>query len=140
MGYTFSYPFDIPKDDNGLYHSGVPAIATDAKGDFWVFQRNIAGRAQLYEYGPDYKLIRSVGDNVIGHQMKAHGMNVDASDNVWIADASGELAYIDTETGRALATPLHVGKSVASLVASGSSVWVSDPVDGRVLKVTAQAS
>ena len=33
---------------------------------------------------PSYKLILQVGPDVIGYQDKAHGMAVDAEDNVWI--------------------------------------------------------
>jgi hypothetical protein len=48
----------------------------------WVFQRNAVGRPQLFEFGPDRNLIRVVGDDVIGHQEKAHGMAIDLADNV----------------------------------------------------------
>jgi sugar lactone lactonase YvrE len=89
MGYTFSYPFRISPDDNGPYHSGVPAVATDSKDNLWVFQRNIAGRPQLFKYGPDHKLILTVPESVLGHQDKAHGMAVDPFDNVWVADGDG---------------------------------------------------
>lgn len=48
----------------------------------WVFQRNASGQAQLFEFGPDRKLIRTVSDDVIGHQEKAHGIAIDAEDNL----------------------------------------------------------
>ena len=47
------------------------------------------GKPQLFEFGPDRNLIRTVGDDMIGHQEKAHGMAIDAEDNVWICDANG---------------------------------------------------
>jgi len=47
----------------------------------------------LFEFGPDHKLIRTVGADVTGYFPKAHGMAVDANDNVWIVDAS--LAIIE---------------------------------------------
>ena len=64
-------------------------MALDSKGNLWVFQRKPAGQPQLFKFGPDHKMIFQVGDDVIGHQMKAHGMAVDAGDNVWICDADG---------------------------------------------------
>ena len=83
LGYTFTYPYALPK---GI--GGVPAVALDSKGNLWAFKRSPPGTAQLYEFGPDYKLIRTVGDDVIGHAYKAHGMAVDAQDNVWLCDAA----------------------------------------------------
>jgi hypothetical protein len=83
MGYTFIYPYALPEGPGG-----VPAVALDSKGNLWVYKRSPAGTPQLYEFGPDHKLIRTVGDDVIGHAEKAHGMAIDSHDNVWICDAS----------------------------------------------------
>ena len=81
MGYKFSYPYVVPK---GI--GGVPSVALDSKGNLWVFKRAPAGTAQLMKFGPDHKLLLQVPESVIGHQDKAHGMNVDKDDNVWITD------------------------------------------------------
>jgi hypothetical protein len=81
MGYKFSYPYVVPK---GI--GGVPSVAMDSKGNLWVFKRAPAGVAQLMKFGPDHKLVLEVPESVIGHQDKAHGMAVDADDNVWITD------------------------------------------------------
>jgi sugar lactone lactonase YvrE len=83
LGYTHTYPYMLPQ---GI--GGVPAVALDSKGDLWVFKRTPAGTPQLYEFGPGHKLIRTVGDDIIGHAYKAHGMAIDAHDNVWICDAA----------------------------------------------------
>lgn len=40
----------------------------DSRGNFWAFQRNAPGQPQLFEFGPDHKLVRTVGEDVIGHQ------------------------------------------------------------------------
>ena len=84
MGYTFTYPYALPPGAGG-----VPSVALDSKGNLWVFQRKAAGSPQLYKFDPNHKLILQIGDDVIGHQDKAHGMAVDADDNVWIADTNG---------------------------------------------------
>ncbi len=89
LGYTFSYPFSISPDDDGPYHSGVPAVGMDSKDNLWVLQRNAAGHPQLFKYDPKHKLILTVPESVLGHQDKAHGMAVDPFDNVWVADADG---------------------------------------------------
>ena len=104
MGYTFSYPFKISADDNGPYHSGVPAVGMDSKDNLWVFQRNIAGRAQLFKYDPAHKLILTVPESVLGHQEKAHGMAVDPFDNVWVADADGSTVSEVSPEGKLIRT------------------------------------
>lgn len=99
LGYTFTYPYALPK---GI--GGVPAVALDSKGNLWAFKRSPPGTAQLYEFGPDYKLIRTVGDDVIGHAYKAHGMAVDAHDNVWLCDAALATVQEVSPEGKLLQT------------------------------------
>jgi sugar lactone lactonase YvrE len=99
MGFTYAYPVDLPEGGGG-----VSAVGINSKGDLWVFQRNQAGNPQLFEFGPDRKLIRTVGDDVIGHQDKAHGMAIDAEDNVWICDANGATVTKLSPEGKFLMT------------------------------------
>jgi hypothetical protein len=99
LGYKFTYPYVLPA---GM--GGVPAVALDSKGNLWVFQRRDPGSPQLMKFGPDRKLILSVGDDVIGHQEKAHGMAVDAEDNVWICDANGATVMKISPEGKLLMT------------------------------------
>src|SRR5437773_5029891 len=99
MGYTFTYPYVLPPGPGG-----VPAVALDSKGNLWVFQRADPGRPQLFKFDPDYKLILQVGQDVIGYQDKAHGMAVDAADNVWITAANGATVMKISPEGRLLLT------------------------------------
>ena len=99
MGYTFAYPVDLPEGGGG-----VSAVKIDSKGNLWVFQRNAVGKPQLFEFGPDRRLIRTVGDDVIAHQEKAHGMAIDAEDNVWICDANGATVMKISPAGKLLMT------------------------------------
>jgi sugar lactone lactonase YvrE len=99
MGYTYAYPVDLPQGGGG-----ASAVQIDSKGNMWVFQRNAAGKPQLFEFGPDRKLIRAVGDDVIGHQEKAHGMAIDSEDNVWICDANGATIKKLSPEGKLLMT------------------------------------
>src|SRR5437899_7053045 len=99
MGYTFTYPYVLPPG-----FGGVPAVALDSKGNLWAFQRADAGKPQLFKFDRNYKLILQVGQDVIGHQDKAHGMVVDGDDNVWIsATNSATLMKISPE-GKLLLT------------------------------------
>ncbi|HEX5109182.1 MAG TPA: hypothetical protein VFV95_12070 [Vicinamibacterales bacterium] len=99
MGYTFSYPYVLPPG-----FGGVPAVALDSKGNLWVFQRADAGKPQLFKFDADYKLILQVGPEVIGYQDKAHGMAVDAEDNVWITAANSATVMKLSPEGRLLLT------------------------------------
>jgi hypothetical protein len=98
-GYSYAYPLDLPNKKGG-----VAGVATDSKGDLWVFQRNAPGQPQLFEFGPDYKLIHTVGEEVTGRQYKAHGIAVDGQDNVWICDANGATVEKISPEGKLLMT------------------------------------
>ena len=77
LGYMFTYPYVLPSGAGG-----VPSVALDSKSNLWVFQRKAAGSPQLFNFDPNFKLMLQIGDDVIGHQEKAHGMADDAEDNV----------------------------------------------------------
>jgi hypothetical protein len=99
LGYTFTYPYVLPPG-----FGGVPAVALDSKGNLWVFQRAEAGKPQLFKFDPNDKLVLQVGPDVIGYQDKAHGMAVDAEDNVWITAANGATVMKLSPEGRRLLT------------------------------------
>jgi sugar lactone lactonase YvrE len=105
MGYSFSYPVKLSiTDDNGPYHSGVPAVGIDSRGNLWMFQRNLPGEPQLFKFDPSYRQVLAIGEDVIGHQEKPHGLAVDAQDNVWIVDADGSTVMQLSPEGRLLKT------------------------------------
>ena len=99
LGYTFTYPYVLPPG-----FGGVPAVALDSKGNLWAFQRADAGKPQLFKFDPNYALILQVGPDTIGYQDKAHGMAVDAEDNVWITAANGATVMKISPEGKLLLT------------------------------------
>ncbi len=99
MGYTFTYPYDVPE---GI--GGAPSVALDSKGDLWLFKRSPQGTPQLYEFGPDHKLIKTVGEDVIPHAYKAHGMAIDSHDNIWLCYASLSIVEEVSPEGKLLRT------------------------------------
>ena len=62
------------------------------------------GSPQLYKFDPDHKLLLQIGDDVIGHQDKAHGMAVDSEDNVWICYCNGATVMKLSPRGQLLMT------------------------------------
>jgi DNA-binding beta-propeller fold protein YncE len=99
MGYTFTYPYVLPPG-----FGGVPAVALDSKNNLWVFQRADVGKPQLFKFDPNSKLILEVGNDMIGYQNKAHGMAVDAEDNVWITSAGNATVQKISPEGKLLLT------------------------------------
>src|SRR5688572_26797745 len=99
MGYTFTYPYVLPPG-----FGGVPAVALDSRGNLWVFQRADAGKPQLFKFDSNHTLILQVGVDVIGYQDKAHGMAVDAEDNVWITAANSATVMKISPDGKLLLT------------------------------------
>jgi hypothetical protein len=100
MGYSFAYP--VPSPEGERY--GMVAVAVDSKDNLWGLQRNPAGRPQLFKWDRNHKLLLTIGDDVITHHAKAHGIAVDSQDNLWITDASGATAQKISPDGKVLLT------------------------------------
>lgn len=100
LGYKAIYPYELPPGGGG-----ATAVSMDSKGNLWVFQRVPPGMPELFKFGPDHKLLLSLGDKELGaHQDKAHGIRVDAQDNVWISDANGATVKKISPDGKLLLT------------------------------------
>jgi hypothetical protein len=100
LGFTISYPFTMPDGLTG----GVVAVAINSHQHLFAFQRNPVGKPQLFEFNENHQLIRTIGEDVIGHQNKAHGMAIDAEDNVWICDEHGDTVMKLSPEGKLLMT------------------------------------
>lgn len=98
-GWTPDYSYNLPR---GL--GGLPSVGLDSKGNLWAFQRRAPGEAQLMKFDANKKLVLSVGDDVITHRSKAHGLAVDAQDNVWITDAGMSTVQKLSPDGKLLLT------------------------------------
>lgn len=83
MGYTYEFPYTLPPGTGG-----IPAVALDSKGNLWVFQRTQPGSPKLFQFSNDGKLLKSLPESVTGPAVKAHGMAIDADDNIWVLDTS----------------------------------------------------
>jgi hypothetical protein len=99
MGYKFAYPFKLP--DGG---DGVLGVAFDPEGNFWAYQRSPVGRPALFKFDKNRNIILTVGDDVLGHLDKAHGMTADAEGNLWIAASNSALVMKISPQGKLLMT------------------------------------
>jgi hypothetical protein len=99
MGYTPVYPDSLPPGGGG-----ASAVAVDSKGNLWAFQRNAPGKSSLFKFDANHNLVLSLGDEVLGHQDKPHGITIDAQDNIWICDANGATIEEVSPDGKLLKT------------------------------------
>ena len=99
LAFKFAYPFALPEGGGG-----VSAVAINSKGHLFALQRNAPGKPQLFEFDENHKLVRTIGEDVIGHQNKAHGMAIDAEDNIWICDENGDTVMKLSPQGKLLMT------------------------------------
>ena len=95
---SYSYPFNLPVG------GGATGVGIDSRGNFWVLQRAVPGQPQLFQFGPDAKLRRTVPNSVIGLLEKGHTIKVDPQDNVWISDANGGIVLKLSPEGKLLMT------------------------------------
>ena len=95
---SYSYPFDLPVG------GGATGVGIDTRGNFWVLQRAVPGQPQLFQFGPDHRLVRTVPNSVIGALEKGHTIKVDPQDNVWISDANGSIVLKISPQGKLLMT------------------------------------
>lgn len=57
---------------------------------------------------------------------------------LWVAGPAGDVDLLNPQSGAPLAAPLHVGSAVAAVASSGSEAWVTDPLDGDLLRIEAR--
>lgn len=101
MGYTFSYPIELPPDGGN-----VGAASVDSHDNVWVWQRNEGDVPALFKFGPDNKLIFAVDPKLTDHTapFRAHDMKVDPDDNVWTVNQSGSVVMKFSPEGKLLQT------------------------------------
>ena len=99
LGYKPNYPHTLIKGADGAVSVGV-----DSKDNLWVVQRAPVGVDAISKFDANGKLLFTLGDSVIGHFNKAHGMDVDANDNAWFADPSSAVILQVSPDGKVLKT------------------------------------
>jgi DNA-binding beta-propeller fold protein YncE len=94
LGYT-AIPdfFQLPAGANFGEGSGV---ALNSRGHLFVFHR---GKSALMEFSPAGKFLRSLGDGLFDH---AHGLRIDADDNLWTTDDTNHTVLKLSPEGRVL--------------------------------------
>src|ERR1700743_238945 len=78
----------------GMNFRGTSGIAFNSKGNIFVIHR---GPTPIMEFDPDGNFIRGFGDGLFE---RAHGLRIDAQDNIWATDVASNLAYKFDPSGR----------------------------------------
>ena len=99
LGYAPTYPYSLIEGANGAVSVGV-----DSQDNLWSLQRSPVGIDALSKFDAAGNLLFTLGDDVLGHLNKAHGMAVDSEDNVWIADPSSAIIMQISPDGKLLKT------------------------------------
>src|SRR5919198_4559649 len=89
------------KNPPGIYTGENMGIATNSKGNIYIYHRSYETR--LFEYAPDGKFIREIGRNNYGFAF-AHSVRVDAQDNIWAVDEGTDMIIKFSPEGRVLMT------------------------------------
>ena len=90
-------------DDLSIYLGEVDGVATDSKGNIYVYNRTghpfvtlggarafAHGGATLYQFDKDGKFVREIGHNAYGF-MFGNGVRVDPQDNIWVIDQMSNM-------------------------------------------------
>ena len=96
-------PFDSDADflkfPEGVYLGEAAGVAVNSKGHIFVYSRSSVGgpghiiapqSAQMWEFGPDGKFIRELGQNLYSKAW-AHAVRVDSQDNIWWVDNGSDM-------------------------------------------------
>jgi NHL repeat len=99
-----------------LYLGEVPGVATNSKGDIFVYTRTgtsyategtsrtfTHGGARLFEFSPNGTFMREIGQGVYGF-LFAHVVRVDPQDNIWVVDEGSNMIIKFSPEGRILMT------------------------------------
>ena len=80
----------------GMNFGEVAGVALNSKGHIFVFHR---GARPLVEFDGGGKFVRALGDGLF---KSAHGLRIDANDNIWITDIGSHLVLKLSPEGRVL--------------------------------------
>jgi DNA-binding beta-propeller fold protein YncE len=107
LGYSYdTNPLPLPAGMK--YADSVASVAINSKGHIFVYQRSLAGSPMLLEFDQNQKYIRGWGDSIA---VRPHGMRIDAQDNIWIADVTGNTVMKLNPQGEVVMTIGTKGKA-----------------------------
>jgi DNA-binding beta-propeller fold protein YncE len=133
---------DFPQLPTGVRLMAVSGVAIDSKGDIFVFHRGVGNADPILVFDPSGKFLRSFGKGLF---KSAHGLRIDAHDNLWTTDNADHIVIKMDHDGRVLMTlgqrgvsgedDKHFNKPTDVAVADNGDFFVSDGYgNSRVVK------
>ena len=133
---------DFPQLPAGTRLMAVSGVAIDSHGDIFVFHRAVANADPILVFNPSGKFLRSFGKGIF---KSAHGLRIDALDNLWTTDNADHLVIKMDHDGHVLMTlgqrgvpgedDKHFNKPTDVAVADNGDFFVSDGYgNSRVVK------
>ena len=130
------------KNPPGIYTGENMGIATNSKGNVYIFHR--ANETRLFEYTPQGVFIREIGRGVYSHAF-AHSVRVDAQDNIWTVDEGTDMLTKFSPEGKVLLTigrredPIEMlGNMPGQGRFHGRNAGIDSPRDRRRVRSTGQ--
>lgn len=80
-----------------LYLGEGIGVARNSKGQIFVFTRS--GHTRLFQFDQNGNFVREIGQGLYGFEM-AHGVRVDAQDNIWTIDEGTNMVVKFSPDGR----------------------------------------
>jgi hypothetical protein len=111
IDYSATDPLKLPEH---LYLGEVAGVATDSKGNIFVYTRTgttaaafggsrtfTRGGSRLFEFASNGKFLREMGQGLYGFVF-AQGVRIDPQDNIWVVDAGSNSIIKFNPEGRVL--------------------------------------
>ncbi len=135
---------DFFKNPPGIYTGENMGIATNSKGNIYIYHR--ANETRLFEYTPQGNFVREIGRNNYGFAF-AHSVRVDAQDNIWAVDEGTDMLVKFSPEGKVLMTigrrrgsgrhaRQHAGRRAPSTGATRSTASAARPTSPSTSRAT----
>ena len=86
----------------GNEQTSTASVAVDSRGHIFVYHRPEVGKPPLLEFDATGKFVKAFGGEL--QIVRAHGMRIDAGDNIWITDVTSHTVSKLDRNGKLLMT------------------------------------
>ena len=86
----------------GNEQTSTASVAVDSRGHIFVYHRPETGKPPLLEFDETGKFVKAFGSEL--QIVRAHGMRIDAGDNIWITDVNSHTVAKLDRNGKLLMT------------------------------------